>query len=212
MSEPISLKDAEERAFRTTHDDGLWDLLLGCFFLIFVVAPFLSIRLGDFWSSAVFLPFWALAWFGVRALRRHVVEPRVGVVELGAPRRRRLKRLSTAMLIVNLVALIGGVAAAASFGAVPGRVYSIFVGLAFLLLFSLAAHHLGIGRLYLYGLLAGLAPLGGEWLWSRGLASHHGFPVAFGVTAAVMFAVGAGLFARLLRDNPVPEGIAGGSA
>jgi len=39
-------------------------------------------------------------------------------------------------------------------------------------------------------------------------ASHHGFPVTFGITAAVMIVIGLFLFVRLLRDNPLPvEGL-----
>ena len=58
MSQQISLREAERKAFRITHNDGLWDVLLGCYALMFVIAPYLSTSLGDFWSSAVFLPFW----------------------------------------------------------------------------------------------------------------------------------------------------------
>ena len=56
MSQKISLREAERKAFRSRYNDGLWDILLGCFFLMFVIAPYLSASLGDFWSSAVFLP------------------------------------------------------------------------------------------------------------------------------------------------------------
>lgn len=58
MSQQISLKDAERKVFRITYNHGLWDVFLGCFFLIFVIGPYLSSSLGDFWSSFVFLPFW----------------------------------------------------------------------------------------------------------------------------------------------------------
>ena len=65
MSQKISLKAAERKAFRTTYNDGLVDIFLGCFFLMFVIAPYLSASLGDFWSSAVFLPFWALVYLAI---------------------------------------------------------------------------------------------------------------------------------------------------
>lgn len=61
MSQQISLKEAERKAFRSKYNDGLWDILLGCFFLMFAVAPYLSPTLGDFWSSVAFVPFWT--WF-----------------------------------------------------------------------------------------------------------------------------------------------------
>jgi len=57
MSSQISLKEAEQKVFKTAYNDGLWDIFLGCFFMIFVIAPYLSESLGDFWISVVFLPF-----------------------------------------------------------------------------------------------------------------------------------------------------------
>ena len=45
----------------------------------------------------------------------------------------------------------------------------------------------------------------GEWLWMQGLASHHGIPIAFGTTAGIMLASGLILFARLMRENPLPS-------
>ncbi|MFC1935998.1 hypothetical protein ACFLX9_04540, partial [Chloroflexota bacterium] len=60
MSQRISLKEAERRAFTKAFQDGLWDILIGCIVLLWAIAPFLSTRMGDFWSSAVFLPFWGL--------------------------------------------------------------------------------------------------------------------------------------------------------
>jgi len=67
---------------------------------------------------------------------------------------------------------------------------------------------LDFNRLYLYGLLVGLSPLIGEWLWTQGYASHHGFPVTFGTASGIMILVGLIIFIRLLRDNPIPsEGI-----
>jgi hypothetical protein len=86
-------------------------------------------------------------------------------------------------------------------------------GLILLLAFSLAAYFLDFGRLYLYGLLVGLSPLVGEWLWNQGIATHHGFPMTFGTAAGIMILVGLAVFARLLRDNPVPtQGVPSGQA
>jgi hypothetical protein len=101
MSQKISLKEAERKAFRATYNDGLWDILLGCVFLMFVIAPFLSPSLGDYWSSVVFLPFWGLVFLGIRLIRKHVVTPRVGVVNFGLSRKTKLAKFTVVMLAVN---------------------------------------------------------------------------------------------------------------
>ena len=204
MTGQISLKEAEKKAFRIRHDDGLWDILLGCFFLVFAIAPFLSPSLGDFWSSAVFVPFWGMVFLLVRLIRKWVVVPRMGVVKLGRARKTKLLKLSIVMLVVNVVAFIVGIVAAMTVGSVPGQMPAIILGLTLLIGFSVAAYFLDFTRLYVYGLLVGLSPLIGEWLWTQGLASHHGFPITFGTAAGIMMLVGLFVFFRLLRDNPVP--------
>jgi hypothetical protein len=207
MSKQISLKEAERKAFRTAYNDGLWDILLGCFLSMFAIAPFLSVKLGDFWSSAVFLPFWGLVYLAVRAIRRTVVTPRIGVVEFGPVRRAKLTRFTLVMLAINIVAFILGIVAALNVGEISGEVTSIAFGMFLLAAFSLAGYLLDFVRLYIYGLLVGFSPLVGEWLWSHGYASHHGFPITFGTTAGIMIVVGLVLFIRLLHDNPLPTGV-----
>jgi hypothetical protein len=204
MSDRISLKEAEKKVFRTVFGDGLWDILLGCFFLLFGVAPFLSSSLGDFWASAVFIPFWGLVFLAVWQIRKRVVVPRIGTVIFGQVRRGKLKKFTVIMLVLNIAVFILGIVAAANVGRVSGRMTSILFGLLLLCFFSLAAYFLDLGRLYIYGLLVGISPAVGEWLWDHGRASHHGFPVTFGTAAGIMILVGLILFVRLLRNNPLP--------
>jgi MFS family permease len=208
MSQQISLREAERKAFRTAYNDGLWDIFLGCFILMFAIAPFLSPTLGDFWSSVVFLPFWGLVYLVIWLVRKYVVTRRVGVVRFGQARKTRLKRFSVVMVGVNVIALTLGLAFALNFGRVSGQMITFIFGLIFLICFSIAAYFLDFGRLYIYGLLVGLSSLVGEWLYVYWNAVNHGFPITFGTVAAIMILVGLGLFVRLLRDNPVPiEGI-----
>jgi hypothetical protein len=207
MSQQISLRDAERRVFRTAYNDGLWDIFLGCYFLILVIAPFLSTSLGDFWSSVVFLPFWGLIYLVIRLIRKYVVTPRVGVVRFGPVRKGKLKKFTLLMLCVNIVSLILGLVAAVSIGRISGQVISIFFGLILLTGFSAAAFYLDFTRLYLYGLLLGLAPLVGEWLWEHGYTTHHGFPITFGAISGIMILVGLVIFVRLVHSNPLPAGL-----
>jgi hypothetical protein len=200
MSQSISLRDAERKVFHTAVNDGLWDIFLGCFFLMFAITPFLSERLGDFWSSVIFLPFWGLVYLAIRFVRKHVITPRLGSVKFGASRNAILMRFNLVMLVVNLLALVLGLVAASLTSRIPGQATSIALGLVLLAAFSFAAYFLGIGRLYIYALLLGLAPPIGEWLWVNHLTSHHGYPVTFGVISGIMILTGIMLLLRLLRS------------
>lgn len=204
MSEKLSLKEAERRAFTFSFDDGLWDIFLGCFFLEFVIAPFLSPFLGDFWSSVIFLPFWGLVYLAIWLIRKYIVKPRIGTVKFGPARTAKLKKFTIVMLLVNTFVFILGVIAFLSVGVVSGQIYPAILGLTLLIAFSLAAYFLDLPRLYIYGLLLAVSPLVGEWLFTHGYASHHGWPITFGVTCGIMILTGLIIFIRFLRNNPLP--------
>ena len=201
MSQRISLKEAERKAFRFAFQDGLWDIFIGCVILLFAIAPLLSSTLGDLWSSVVFLPFWALVFLAIWLIKKHVVAPRVGSVKFGSSRRTRLTRFTVVMLGLNVVAFILGILASRSIGPdwIARQAFWFFI----LAGFSIAAYFLNFTRLYVYGLLVALSPLAGEWLYVNAKASHHGFPITFGITAGVIILIGLVQFARLLRDHPI---------
>jgi MFS family permease len=203
MDAYISLEEAERKVFRTTMNDGLWDIFIGCFFLLFAIAPLLSSRLGDFWSSAIFIPFLSVVFLVLWLVRRHIVTPRIGEVKFGLKRQKRLRRFSIIMLFFNVVAFVLGAAVAVTFEVSPVLMPPILFGLIILTLFSTAAYYLEFKRLHLYGFLGGLSPLIGEYLWVNHGASHHGFPIMFGVTSGIMILIGLTIFIRLLRNNPV---------
>ena len=204
MSEKISLKEADRKVFRTTFQDGLWDVLIGCTLLQFPIALFLSPSLGDFWSSAVFLPFWGLVFGVIWLLRKYVVTPRIGVVKFGLVRKTRILKFNVVLLITLTVSLILGLLASLSRASMPGMVYSAVFGLMTLMGFSIAAYFLDFPRLYAYGILIALAPLAGEWLYVNMNVPHHGFQVTFGFIAVTCILIGLGMFFRFLRAYPVP--------
>jgi len=198
------LKETERRTFRAAMDTGLWDVMIAGFLSMLAIGPLLSGRLGDFWASAVFVPFWGVLYLVLRLVRRRVVEPRVGVVRLGAERKARLGRFSAIMVGVNVVALVGG----AVFAWRPGSTVApvVFLGLIVLSGFSIAAYFLDIPRYFAYGVLLVVAAVVGEMLFRRGLVSHHGYPVMFGASALAIAATGLLRFAKHLPPRARGDG------
>jgi hypothetical protein len=205
------LKALEQRTFRTVTDDGLWDVWLAAVFAMFAVAPLLSEMMGDFWSVVIFLPIWLATYLVIRVVRHRIIVPRVGTVRFGIDRRRRLRKLSIVMLIVNVLAAVLGVVAYIGverewLDLGDGSIgYPLGLGIVVLAGFSGAAHVMGSVRYYLYGLMLAVAPLVGEWLWREGLATHHGYPIVFGVAAVIIFIGGMVRFAAVLRSHSLPH-------
>jgi hypothetical protein len=206
------LKRIERSTYRSVADSGLWDIFLASMVAMFAIAPSLSVYLGDFWSSAVFLPVFLAFIVVIRVVQVRVIQPRIGTVEFARPRLRRLYGLTVVMLVVNIAAFIGGLVAATRAPAVQGQVVSLTLSLVLLVGFSLAALFLAIPRVFFYGVLLAAAPPIGEALFVRGYASHHGFPVVFGVCATVILVSGIVRFVRFLPpaqgadELPVADG------
>jgi hypothetical protein len=203
MSKKDFLVQAEKKVFQASFEDGLIDIGIASLTLMFGVAPLLSESMGDFWSSAVFLPFWAVLYLLLRWVRKRFVLPRTGTVSFGAERISRLRRGGVVMLILNVIFLLGGVF---SFFNFEGNGYKIALGFSasVLMFFSLIGYLYDLPQLYVYGLLMALGVPAGEWLWQSGYASHHGYPVVFGTVTVLIFLRGVIMFARLMR-HPVPD-------
>jgi hypothetical protein len=203
------LKEAERKVFISFFQDGLVDIFLGFFFTQFVIAPYLSESLGDFWPSALFLPIEGLVFVVLWLIRKYVVKPRVGEVKFGPWRRNRLMRFNVIMMVVLLGALLLGVLSFVNFDSLPGWTISARFSAILLIGFGLAGYFLNNARFYLYGVLVAAAPIVGEWLWTNMDVPHHGFPVTFGFASIVMILAGLVQLMRLLRENPLPSSTEG---
>jgi hypothetical protein len=201
MTGNINLKEADRKIFRSSFDDGLVDIFIACVVIMFAVAPLLN--LGDFWSSAVFLPFWGLAYLVLRWVRKNVVKPRTGFVKFGPIRRKKLNIFSGVMLTLNIIFLILGMATPL----MPVRLWwlsTIWFSVIMLISFSLAGYFLDIPRFYFHGVMLALAIPVGEWLYRTYNFPHHGYPVVFGVVTGAIFITGVVKLITLLSENPLP--------
>jgi len=209
MNKQLDLEEAERRLFSATFKDGLLDIMISAVLLMFSVAPLLSETLGDFWSSAVFVPFWALMFLILFLIRRLVVRPRLGQVKYGPQRITKLARFTLVMLIVNVIFFLAGILATflVSRGELSqlGWFVSISFGLVMLFFASVTGFFLNLPRLYVYGLFLAIAPVIGEWLYRQYGVAHHGLPIVFGVMTAVIFLVGLVMFIHLMREPFPPD-------
>ena len=202
MTEKMSLKDLERKMYRVSSQDGILDIQIGCMLLIFVFPIYLSDTLGDFWSSMVFLPLWFFVIYGFRVYRNKVIQPRVGKIQFGTYRKKRLTRLNIIIMVFNVFALVLGVLVFFKYRELSGWVISTWFSIIILIGFSLAGYMLDFPRLYLYGILISAAPVVGEYIYQNLGYPHHGFPVTFGFSSAVLVITGLIILVRLLLKYP----------
>jgi hypothetical protein len=202
MTAKTSLKDLERKLYRASRQDGILDIQIGSVVLIFAVAPLLSVYLGDFWASAVFLPFWALILVGGKFLRKNYIQPRIGQIEFGPYRTKRLKTLTLLVLVFNLVVFGLGLLAFFNFKEFQGW---LPISIIFLAGYSLGGYLVETPRFFLYGVLAAAAAMIGEYLYRNHAFTHHGFPVTFGVLAGVQILVGMFLLLQIFHKYPLPD-------
>jgi MFS family permease len=207
MSNEISLKETERKVFQTVFQNGLLDIAIGGFLLVFAIGPFLTPYLGDLWGTvAIFLPLWGILFPALWLIRKRVVTPRVGSVKYGPWRVSRMMRFNLVIFVVLVFTAILGFLSAVEFDAVPGWIHTARFSLVFLLVFSVAGYFLNFARLYIYGILIALAPLIGELLYQNLSVPHHGWPVTFGLASGLITLKGLILFVRFLRDHPLQPG------
>jgi MFS family permease len=202
----MNLKELERKAFRSTFQDGLWDIFIGFLFTQFAIAPILGeLGWGDFWSSAVLFPIYMIVLAVVMLLKKYVVTPRLGMVQFNKKRKSKFKKL---ILMTNIILVIGVIAGVFFVDLSNLNIKWLFPATFSLILlvgFSATAYLLDITRFYIYGAINCLAIIVGELLFRFAGASHHGFPVAFGVTSSIMIIVGIVLLIKFIRKYPKPD-------
>ena len=103
MSTQLDLKQIERRAFRSTYQDGLWDLYFGLIVVcmsIFVYRPVTGYSpLNIILAMSAMAVAYVLFWVG----KKFIILPRMGQVQFGAQRK---KRRLTLIIVLSVVVLI----------------------------------------------------------------------------------------------------------
>jgi hypothetical protein len=210
MSERISLKELERKAWRSFFQDGLWDIYLGLLLLGMGsgrLARYIGLPEESGWSLLPNLAMSIVSMIFLWAGKRYITVPRMGRVKVGQKgkaRKRKARILLTASVLVGAVLFVVALVVP---GNAPGRrnlaiVFPAVYVLNMLVIFSLGAHFLDFSRLYLIGVMYAL-PVPLDIALEEFAGIDLGFAV-FAAPAAVILLIGTVLFIRFLRDYPVP--------
>jgi hypothetical protein len=217
MSQTIDLKELERKAFRSTFQDGLWDIFLGLLLLNVGVGALLGgaddmslkFLLGSMLGLTAFA---GLVLLGFWAGKKFITAPRIGQVRFGEQRKAKMRNLRAVLFVsVLLGAIMAVLGWAAAGGGLPQWMREIPIPLYVwpvqtIVVFGLGAYFLDVSRFYAYGVLYGLPlPLGILLARNTDLSGTSSMAITFGVAGGVMVLIGAVLFVRFLREYPLPE-------
>ncbi len=197
----LNLKEIERRAYRSTFQDGLWDIYLGLVFTNFALGALLDrLELSEGPRMALTLGYFAIIMVLFIGAKRYVTMPRMGQVRFGPQRKRKLNK---ARIVLGASVLLG-LAAFLSAGAdVAPSVDALVIIFAanILIVLGATAYFMDYERLYLWAILFALSLPVGEIL--KEYADLSDPALVFFVSGGIATVTGALLFIRFLRDYPI---------
>jgi hypothetical protein len=208
MSLNINLKELERKAWMSYFQDGLWDIYLGLLLLAMAVWALLSdVGFSESWGMALFIGLEVLAMLVLWVGKKVITVPRMGRVKFGP---RRKAKLNWVRVVLLLSVLVGAGVLVAGLAMRGNRLEQLSVAFLFpaawvvnaVVVFSLGAYFLDFSRLYLIGIMYAL-PVPLDIVFRKFSDIDLSF-LAFGAPAMVILIIGLVMFARFLREYPLP--------
>jgi hypothetical protein len=194
-----SLKEIERRAYRSTFDDGIYDIQFGLLLLILAWIPTLeTVGISRFVGYALLiLSVILIPWLG----KRYITIPRMGAVEFGPKRKSR--KLLLLWIGIGVVLLTLPVMIMIVGQDVSGRLGWPMIAMFVAPVLSIAVCFLDLPRLYIYAALLIACVVEAEFL-----LEHVGSPlnalISFGIPGGIISAIGILLLLTFVRKYPKP--------
>jgi len=205
MEANLNLKEIEKKTYRSTFQDGLWDILWGLSIIEIGFIPFLkNIGIPRPWNIFLIIP---LPFFIYWAGKKYLTIPRTGIVKLGA-RRDLDKKKMRKLFIIPFLFIAMGIILTFTSTIQQTSLILIFIlsGVFILVLQSKKLKFLQFFRV-LYPVIVFFI-IG--WPLAELLYRYVGTPLdgilAFGVTGGIVMSAGLVLLIRFLQKYPVIEG------
>ena len=205
MTQDIDMKELEKKAWKSTFQDGLHDIVFGVLLVSFGIAPILRQFIGLGYIPFVVLPAPLIFVIG----KKFVTLPRIGIVRFGPKRKATHKKMVKIMVVVFILTLIllimtitktfpGALRTVLKGYAIPSVIgISAFIGISF------CARIMDFPRMYIYAIMIGLGIPVSEVLYKAVGPPLYGL-FAFGIPGVFVLSYGIILFSRFLRMYPKP--------
>lgn len=204
----FNLKEVEKKAYRSTFQDGIWDIFLGLLLMNLAFGALLANSgISHGLNMTILTALGVLILLAFIAGKKRITVPRMGFVKFGPMRKRKIWKSRLILLGSVLAGVIVFLAALVISYYPAGRPKIVFLLPAAwiansIIVFSLLAYYLDCTRLYAYGLLFAL-PVPCDIVLKK-LLGVNLITITLAISATVMLFVGILLLTRFLRDYPLP--------
>jgi len=206
MSDSVDLKSLEKKAWRSTFQDGFWDIYIGMV-IIGLGLPWIGglFDLPETIGMLVVVFSWDMGAMVILFLgKRFITIPRIGYVKFGKIRKKRNKILSIcigSIVIFTIITFIFTLMGLFQLS-LPGYLVMLIIGIGFITLpFSTLAFFIQLKRLYIYAILGGLGLFFSELLSAILGPPLHDF-IVFGLIGGTITITGIVILIIFLKNNP----------
>jgi MFS family permease len=211
MSEDIDLKALEKRAYRSTFDDGLWDLFIGLIVLSIGLGPLIGylLSLYELWTAIIpslicnILAF-LIFYFG----KKYITIPRIGYVKFGLKRKSKqlkLKFFLIIVFIVNVILFVLPLLGIIDYAEIAPLFITLLLGFGvFTFPFCVMAYFLDYTRLYYYAFSVGIGYFLIEFLTPI-VGYLLGMAIIFNTIGASIVLIGLYYFIYFLKKYPLSK-------
>jgi len=201
MNNSMDLKTLEKNAWRSFHQDGLWDIYLGLLLwdLALILGSGLAWLENDWLRLLAYLVLISGAFLLFRAGKRYITAPRLGRVKFGPARKRRKLHLAlilSGFILVTVVLVILTATAKNNNASLPPGLpvfffMGLFVGASIVTIAWFNDYPRGYYIAVIYALCFGL------------VETLDNFAI-FWIGGLLVMAPGVNLFVRFLNEHPKP--------
>lgn len=202
MATNIDLKELEKKAYKSTFQDGLWDIYFGILVLGWGLSAFVNHEL-DVPKASVFVITPILAFLVLWVGKTILTIPRMGLVQFGEKRKKAAQKLLILGLVVFIIAISFYILTISRLlPQLQNKYLSAFkIGAFFIVVLWLIAYYLDFSRLFYFAVLFALCFPLAELFYN-----YFGTPLdellTFGITGLVILTVGLINLIRFLQKYP----------
>ncbi len=202
--EKLNLKELEKKAYRSTFQDGIWDIYLGIIILGLALSTIGTLfGLDSIISMLFILPLVYSIAIAVLILgKKKITVPRIGYVKFGLKRQRRKKELLIFLSIIFIINVIIFLLSNLEIVDIGGLL--ILTIIIIVIPLSIVAYLLDFRRLYLIALLIGIGIY-----TSIEFVDILGYPLSpilsFGIIGGVIIFWGIYYLIKFLKKYPIVE-------